>query len=615
MKNLLIATFLVFSISSFSQTSINLTVNGLSDEVNSKLKKGEHLKNCARLDKRSYLFYAKVQNTEGGTTQYVQIQNEVEPNDEGNYSFSLPFIVKQKGTLDFSKEIIVVIEGFTTFGNDVWAEDTISPKDFGKPLIMDSYGNKFRSYRPEKTKIACKFIAPKNTSKLGKQIIAQGDDTKVLTSEDFHVQMKNKGDDKWIVNHTAKEHFVNSGKTLTYTIDPETTKLNLDKPILVHVCATTLNGGFVWNEWTLQPWELGDNYKVGKNYTIERLCEESPLVETIPEKKEKEEEKQEEKQEEKKEDPAEKVEKKTKEDIEVKTNKPPVSEKPVKVEKCNTDSLTKLLPLVGGKLCANNIKVSRGTTNSAMLLFNSNYSTGGNMFPLKGGKRITYHNKKNYLLSATLDGSVTINHAVGKLALKPYHKIAFSASGISGVKLANNTSVNFKGTSLMCKVTRYDYDIEFDALGRLSSLTLAEDAVWNISSGDAKLPSESELFFKSGYLARIKCKTPTQVTLAGQTFNVVSHKKKASLEFKKANELNAIVVGEGHTVEVAGYTVNVETSSQLGVVYNGSAYTISSVVTNEPITVDVNKGSKVKSVDAKAGKRLIIKEGKIVKVK
>ncbi len=608
MKNLLIATFLIFSFSAFSQTSITLTVDGLSDEVNAKLRKGEHLKNCTKLDKRKFLFYAKVQNIEGGTTQYTRIQDDVKPNSEGKYIFSLPFVVKQKGSLDFSKEIKVTIEGFTTFGNDVWMEKTLTPADFDKPLTIDRYGVKTKGYRQESNKLVCSVVAPRNTSKLAKEIQAQGDDVKTLVPEDFHVQMKNEGDKDWIINEIAAKQQVNSGKTLVYSIDPASSKLNLDKPVVMHVCVKTANGGHIWNEWTLQPWELGDSYKVGKNYTKERKCEVPPVVETIPEKTEKKEEKVEE--------PAKKEEeKKQKEDIEVKTTDLPTSPKPIKVQKCNTDSLTKLLALTGGKLCANDIKISRGTTNSAMLLFNSSYTVGGNLYPISGGNKITYHNKSNYLLSATLNGAFSVNNAIGTLALLPNSKVEFSQKGLSGSKLAGNTNIEYKGTQLVCATTKNEFDVEFDGLGRLSSMTLAEDAQWSIGAGDVKLPAESELYFKSGYLARVKCTLPTQITLAGQTFNVVTHKKKASLEFKKANELNAIVVGEGHTVEVAGYTVNVEPSSQLRVAYNGDAYAISSVVTNEPITIDVNKGSKVKSVDAKAGKRLVIKEGKVVKVK
>lgn len=91
MKNLLIATLVLFFFTTLAQTSITLTVDGLTDEVNAKLKEGEHLKNCTKLDKRKFLFYATVQNTEGGTKQYVRIQNEAKPNEEGKYTFSFFF--------------------------------------------------------------------------------------------------------------------------------------------------------------------------------------------------------------------------------------------------------------------------------------------------------------------------------------------------------------------------------------------------------------------------------------------------------------------------------------------------------------------------------------------
>lgn len=558
------------------------------------------------------MFYATVQNTEGGTKQYVRIQNEAKPNEEGKYTFSFFFDVKQKGSLYFSKEIKVTVEDFTTFGNDVWVEKILTPADFGTALTIDSYGRKLKKYSPESTNLFCSFVVPRKSTKLVKAIIEQEDNTRVYTPNDFHISLKNEGAEHWVVNELATTHQVNSGSTLIYKIDPTTTKLDLNRAVVIHVCIPTVKGGFIWNEWTLQPWEMGDIYRINGDYTKDRPCEE-PDDEVIPPMPEKKQEKKEEKKEEK---PAEKAgNKKSKEDIEVKTGGPPISERPEKVVKCNTDSLTKLLSLLGGKLCANDIKVSRGTTNSAMLLFDSKYTAGGNMFPLSGGNKITYHNKKNYLLSATLNGPATINQAVGQIPLKLNSKVEFSMKGIAGAKLADNTAIENKGVKLVCQTTSYEFDVEFDALGRLSSMTTAEDAKWSIGNGEVHLPAKTDLFFKGGYLARAKCTAPTEVSIAGQTFSVVAHKKNASLEFKKANELNAIVVGDGHTVEVAGYTVSVEAGSQLGVLYDGANYGITSVVTANPITVDVTKGSKVKSVDAKASKRLIIKEGKVVKVK
>lgn len=72
------------------------------------------------------------------------------------------FDVKQKGSLDFSKEIKVTVEDFTTFGNDVWVEKILTPADFGTALTIDSYGRKLKKYSPESIICFARLLCQEN---------------------------------------------------------------------------------------------------------------------------------------------------------------------------------------------------------------------------------------------------------------------------------------------------------------------------------------------------------------------------------------------------------------------------------------------------------------------
>lgn len=85
--------------------------------------------------------------------------------------------------------------------------------------------------------------------------------------------------------------------------------------------------------------------------------------------------------------------------------------------------------------------------------------------------------------------------------------------------------------------------------------------------------------------------------------------------FSDGNILKSFTVGAGHSTMVDGKEVSINTGSEMELNYDGSAYIISVVEIANPISMDVHKGSKVKTVDLKAGKRLIIEGGKVVKVK
>ncbi|NOQ70702.1 MAG: hypothetical protein GQ574_01800 [Crocinitomix sp.] len=610
MKTLLLIVTLFATTFGFSQSKITLTLNGLTEEVNAALQPGELIQNLEGLDRLKYVFYVKVQNTAGGSSKYVKIQQSIEPNAEGKYDFSLTFDVPKTGTLDFSKEIKVKIEGSTTFGNDIWVEKTIAPADFDKPIWIDSYGNSFRPERPKKEVMKFTFTHPGKTDSITKVVEAQGDVLKKPMYIDIHLQAKNVGDDAWAINDCPVRGSIVGKGQYEYTLDPKDTKLDLSQPIFVHICVKTFKGGIIWRELTIQPWELGGQYAYGFNYSSVQECELPSKDDVVEEEEEEvvedeiveEEEEEKEKEEDATDNSSDQV------------NKPaPVIS--AAVNKCKADSLTSQIALKGGKLCVQHTKVSRGTTNSAILLYDTDYLLDGVTYSLKGGQPVYYHNKSNYLLGATLAEAITVAHPLGQLELQADRKIEFTAIGLYAVKLSKEAVIDYNGTKLTVKTTANEFDLAFDKLSRLRYLTLGSEATWKIGTTEIKLPADSYLSFDKDKLKRVQLVNATEVKIGENTFSVVPAKKGASIKLDSGANLEAFTIGDGHSIMVDGKEVSIQSGSEVEVMNNGSGYIITSVETAAPITMDVHKGSKVKVVDVKAGKRLVIEDGKVVKVK
>ena len=387
----------------------------------------------------------QVQNTDGGTSQYVKIQEDLKPNAEGKYNFSISFDVEKKGSLDFSKEMTVTAEGKTTFGNDLWVEKTIAPADFDKPIQIEQYGvNSRYQDKPPKEKMKFIFRYPKASDEISKTVEAAGDAFKTPTYGDFRLKMKNEGADKWVINDSPIRGSISGKGQYDYTLDPKTSGLDLTKPVVVYIQVKTVNDGMVWAEYTLQPWELGGKYPYALNYEAEPVVEE-PVVEEVEEEVEEEVVEETEEEEVKEEE----IEEEETGDEPNTQDGPDLVPNVVKVQKCNVDSITQKLTLAGGKLCLRHAKVFRGTTNSAILLYDTEYTVDGVKYTLQGGKPVYYHNKANYLLGGTLAEAITIDHSLGQLKLAANKKIEFTQIGLYAVKLSEDALIEFNGKKIV----------------------------------------------------------------------------------------------------------------------------------------------------------------------
>jgi hypothetical protein len=601
MKKLLLIVTLLTAGFSFTQDKITLTLKGLTEEVNAALQPGEYIQDLRDVDRKMYIFYAQVKNTEGGSSSYVRISEGIAPDAEGNYDFSISFDVPKKGSLDFSKEISVSIKALTTFGNDIWVEKNIKPEDFAQPIWVDSYGNSFRPSQPKKEIIKFTFKGAGKSDSITKVLTAEGDALKTLTQADFHFQARNVGSETWTINESPTTGLVDRGKSLLYEINPKTTKLDITKPIEYHICYKTVNDGIVWQEFTLDPWELGGVHFIGKNYAKVQECE-LPSEDDVVE--EEEEEHIEDEQD--VDDPQEE------EEIENTDNQP---EPETIVIKCDVDSITTQIQLKGGQLCVKHAKVFRGTQNSAILLYDTPYELDGVTYLLQGGQPVYYHNKSNFLMGATLAEAISVDHPLGKLEIAANKKIEFTLIGLYAVKLSKAAILDYKGTQISVKQTDNEYDLAFDKIGKLRYLTLGGEVNWNIGATTVKMPTDSYLSFENDKLKRVTLVNNTTIAIGAKTFSVVPAKKGASMIFNKAGDLASFITGDGHSIMVDGKEVNIQSGSAVEVTKNGSEYIIKSIETAAPITMDVHKGSKVKEVAIKAGKRLIIEGGKVVKVK
>jgi hypothetical protein len=114
-------------------------------------------------------------------------------------------------------------------------------------------------------------------------------------------------------------------------------------------------------------------------------------------------------------------------------------------------------------------------------------------------------------------------------------------------------------------------------------------------------------------LNRVICTEASSFELNGTVFHAQPDKKSPSYSFDNKSMLAEITAGEGNSIKIEDAMIAVEEGSRIKFELNGGSYEVVKFFTAEQVKLNVQKGSSTKEVTVKAGKKVVLSGGKVVK--
>ena len=133
-------------------------------------------------------------------------------------------------------------------------------------------------------------------------------------------------------------------------------------------------------------------------------------------------------------------------------------------------------------------------------------------------------------------------------------------------------------------------------------------------SGDINynFPTGSRIEFQDGKLAKVFCAEETNITVNDVKFNIKSDLKSDAYEFTGNNVLSEIISGEGNAIMIDGNAIKVDAGKVIKFEFIDGKYYVSKFFAAETVTIMVH-GKKNKELTVKAGKKIILEKGVVVK--
>lgn len=651
--NLLIALCLLLSISVSAQ-GITVTIKGLSPAVNSQLQPGELI--LCQSENESILsdwdFMVTAKNPGTNYTARTKVVNSVMPNEDGNYDFSFEATLESRN-VNFNKELEIKVYAWTTFSNQVFTIIKVQPEDISKPIVIDSYARKYdNTSLPLSEYLTINISSPYESADIVKTIRSNKDNIKKCTRDDFHVQIKNKGDADWKVDLSPVPGSLSSKRLVKFKLPVE--KFDFTKDFILRASVKTKNGNYLWKEIELKPYELGmplylDNNYSGAEFNNDIPASSSPItttedVETEDTSNAQDPEENESDEENTSTENSTSENSSTEENSESTNSTSSNTEEPEKNSSTSTETITStttvtnspyegatdlttktlkalcktpakgdtVLNINGSLVCVKSYKNNRGKEIGGMLALDCNLEQNGIIFPAKGGQHIRVNAYNGELIELTLRTDLPMSTEMGEFVLKNESKVIFNKGFLSHASLSENATLQSGNLTLKCAPNASrKHDIQFDKKGNVTECTLAEP----LSVSDPvefNFPADSRLELRSGNIIKVFTNVNTTFTLNDTKFTVKGDSKSEAYEFSGNGELEEVIAAEGNAIEIDGKLIPAEVGKVIKFEVVDGVYYVSKFFAAETVTIMVH-GRKNKEVTVKAGKKIILEKGVVVK--
>lgn len=612
MKTILLTIALFFGIHQLNaQITLDVNVTGIDPQTEKNILPGDMISYWQAANGDGHQnFRVRVSGENGKDVLHTSLN--AKPDENGHYTFNHKVSVTEGQKFSFEEELKLLIYCETIFGNVLWTEVTRNKANFSDPIILDRYTWRQGKNNSPISKFVMNFYYTGNNNGIKEKLAANNDNVDNRKITDFRFYLKNVGDTDWKVDKVFETGQTVQRRSVRVNIlfDGES-PINLDKKIVVRAEAKTEKGNIVWHEAECEARELRTLF-----WATDFTLKEDVVQNTAP-------------QAEDKPNPDNKIIE-TAEDTKVTPTKTEntsktTEETPVivgatdlttKTTIANCKNLAKgdtLISLNGSKVCVRAIKPQGAKALVGTLAFDCNFLINGTIFPVKGNEEIKCHKSNGNLVEGVLRANTSFESSVGTVVLKENTIVRFKGGKLMAGSLAENTKLNVQEHSFECTPnTILEDDIRFDVQGRIVEFSLASAKEFN-ANVNLTLPKLTRLIYKNGVLNRAVCMEASSFVLDGKTITVAAHNTRPAYVFDNGIVVSEVYSGKDNSISIQGQDVPMKEGTKIKFELDGDKLEIVKFFTASAITLNVPKGKSTKAVNVKAGKKVVLKNGVVVK--
>ncbi len=620
MKNFIVALSLLFTSNlSFSQTSMEVNVAGINPNTEKKMLAGDQISywEAANGDGHQNI-RVRVSGANGKDQFFSSL--DVAPDANGHYTFSHKIECTDGTKFSFDEaelELLVYVE--TIFGNVLWTKVKRNKSNFSDPIILDKYTFKQNKSTPAMRRMIVNFYYKGNKNGIEEKVKELGDSWDNVKISDFRFRLKNEGDADWKVDKTFESGQNLKRRYVRVNIPFEgNCPIDLKKKVVMRAEVKTDLGNTVWHETTMNAREMRtlfwaqevtkkeegaddnttddgtDNSTTTSNPTTTTSTNPTTTTTTSP----------------------------TTTTTTTTTSKPGstmtggATDLTTQTTLASCSDMVKgdtLISMNGSKVCVRAMKPDGSKAMTGRLAMDCNFRISGTIFPIKGDETIKCNKADGKLTQGVLRANITYSSTAGDVVLKEGTIVKFRGGKFIAGTLAENPKLSFNGKTYDCAMNSVvDHDIKFDVQGKLIECSLAADTPLE-ATATLTLPKMSRMIFKSGQLNRVICPTESSFDLNGTKINVSGNNTKPAYNFANNGRLSEVNSGKGNSVLIEEQVVGVKEGTKIKFELNGESLQIEKFFVANQVILNVQKGSKLKAVTVKPGKKVVLKEGKVVK--
>jgi hypothetical protein len=234
---------------------------------------------------------------------------------------------------------------------------------------------------------------------------------------------------------------------------------------------------------------------------------------------------------------------------------------------------------------------------------------------LQSGQPVTYNPVQGFVVSATLKGDQPYKTAEGTILLKGGSPVQFYRFRLKSCSLAQDAVLAMKIGTLYAKSNIHEEgDLLFGEDGNIERVFIAQPIQIKPSNQPLLLPAYSSLSFRNNKFTEIGLSSDIAIMADGKSFNLAASPEPSIRLDGKTGAIEEALAAKDQFVELEGTRIPVKERSKITFNTMDSALTINKFYIGAEMQLKEWGKKGPKEAKVKSGRRLTIKEGKIVDI-
>ncbi len=579
--------------SSFGQKTITLQLTGIKPEIEKQMIAGDIIP--SGFGYNNIMLRLKNTDQKGWTLNSGKIYNPVYDKQTNHYTMKVDFKISESKYYSLDKPFKIVINILTVYGNSIWTEFTCAADAVPKTVELDHYNGEEGDTKKAAVKslrLMGKDVPPVLLSKLqpGEKITPKGNN--------LILRIRYQDSKQWMVDQSSS-YADASGRF--WTKIPLPANFDIQRPFVVQAGRKTSFGNVLWGE-LLRNEKNNSANDITLSQFSGKIDEPTAKLST-------------------------KVESVTEVTESTASNNTIGIINSGQVNNSSQDESSSYASNVSGVKVALGqqrvfIEVDKGPDSlvdlyvKSTLVKDAKIMVGSSDIILKRGTQITYNPKQGFASAGTSAKEQTVRVGNGMITIKENSPIEFHKFRLKSAALTNESTLTTPIGEVSFGPGGSTYDILFDEGGDLVEGFTSKDLSINPGGSPVTIPARSGLTFRNNKLMTIDPSSDFNLTINSTSYTVSGSNSGPAIYLdRRSGAIEEIVVGDGHSITVEGTPIAVKSQSKLSFDFENNQYAVSKFHVANSLTVkEYNKKGKSKDVEVKEGRRLTIKEGKVVDV-